>query len=156
MAMRSMRFRFVTILLLALSLACACAGGANAQSPPKAKNAWKSVPFAILHFNEEAPKSWNLYYSSKRGVLLLRLWKRYLLIDRNTQQVFDIDPDKVALKGEEEVEFTWDESTGQAAEITDWRERDIGSMHRLRFRFGEKGSYVDIQTPLKPNGTPLY
>lgn len=139
-----------------LAMACTFAGTAEAQSAPKAKNVWKSVPFAIVHYNDDAPKSWNLYFSAKRGVLLLRLWKRYLLIDRNTQKVFDIDPDKVVAKGEEEVEFAMDDPAGERADVTDWRERDIGYLHRLRFRFGEKGSYVDIQTPLKANGTPLY
>lgn len=140
-------------LALAATLFVAKAG---AQSPPKSKNAWKTVPFAIVHYNEDAPKSWNLYFSSKRGVLLLRLWKRYLLIDRNNQQVFDIDPQKVVAKDGENVEFSAGDSAGDAAEISDWRERDIGSLHRLRFRFGQNGSYVDIQTPLKANGTPLY
>ena len=129
---------------------------AGAQAPPKSKNVWKTVPFAIVRYNEDAPKSWNLYFSSKRGVLLLRLWKRYLLINRNTQEVFDVDPEKVTAKGEEEVEFTLDENSGQPADISDWKERDVGSLHRLRFRFGEKGNYLDIQTPLKANGTPLY
>jgi len=151
--MRTARSPFQSGLLFAVFSVCALAG---AQSPPKAKNVWKSVPFAIVHYNEDAPKSWNLYFSSKRGVLLLRLWKRYLLIDRNAQQVFDVDPEKVVAKGEDDVQFSMDENPGQAADITDWRERDIGSLHRLRFRFGEKGSYVDIQTPLRANGTPLY
>jgi hypothetical protein len=129
--------------------------GAQSTAPPKAKGEWKPVPFAIVHYNEEAPKSWNLYFSSKRGVLLLRLWKRYLLIDRNTQQVYDVDPEKIVAKGEE-IEFSAEDNASQPADITDWRERDIGTMHRLRFRFGEKGSYLDIQTPLKANGTPFY
>jgi hypothetical protein len=128
---------------------------AQSAAPPKAKGEWKPVPFAIVHYNEDAPKSWNLYFSSKRGVLLLRLWKRYLLIDRNTQQVFDVDPEKIVAKGDE-IEFSLEDNPSQPADITDWRERDIGSMHRLRFRFGEKGSYLDIQTPLKANGTPFY
>lgn len=150
---RSIRMAVFAALALAATLFVAKAG---AQSPPKSKNAWKTVPFAIVHYNEDAPKSWNLYFSSKRGVLLLRLWKRYLLIDRNNQQVFDIDPQKVVAKDGENVEFSAGDSAGDAAEISDWRERDIGSLHRLRFRFGQNGSYVDIQTPLKANGTPLY
>jgi hypothetical protein len=125
------------------------------QYAPKTKNLWKSVPFAIVRYNDDAPKSWNLYYSGKRGVLLLRLWKRYLLIDRNQQLVFDIDPEKVKEKGED-VEFTLETSSSDPADITDWRERDVGMLHRLRFRFGEKGNYLDIQTPLKANGDPLY
>ena len=128
---------------------------AQSTAPHKAKGEWKPVPFAIVHYNEEAPKSWNLYFSSKRGVLLLRLWKRYLLIDRNTQQVYDVDPERIVAKGEE-IEFSAEDNASQPADITDWRERDIRTMHRLRFRFGEKGSYLDIQTPLKANGTPFY
>jgi len=142
-------------LIFPTFLYCLVASFALAQAPPKEKNLWKSVPFAIVHYNEEAPKSWNLYYSSKRGILLLRLWKRYLLIDRNSQQVMDVDPDKIVVKGDD-IEFSIEENPGQFAEITDWKERDIGTLHRLRFRFGEKGNYLDIQTPLKPNGTPLY
>src|SRR5215813_4587660 len=91
----------VAVAALLLSLFCASAA---AQSAPKTKNLWKSVPFAIVHFNDDAPTSWNLYFSSKRGVLLLRLWKRYLLIDRNSQQAFDIDPGKIVTKGDD-VEF---------------------------------------------------
>src|SRR5262249_39561388 len=112
-----MYFRHRLSALLAASLFCLVFGGAKAQAPPKTKNLWKSVPFAIVHYNEDAPKSWNLYYSSKRGVLLLRLWKRYLLIDRNSQQVADIDPEKIVMKGED-IEFSMEENAGQTAEIS--------------------------------------
>src|SRR5229473_6744283 len=128
---------------------------ASPQSAPKTKNLWKSVPFAIVRYNDDAPKSWNLYYSGKRGVLLLRLWKRYLLIDRNQQLVFDIDPEKIKEKGED-IEFSLEADAGEPADISDWRERDVGMLHRLRFCFGQKGNYLDIQTPLKANGDPLY
>jgi len=128
---------------------------ASPQSAPKTKNLWKSVPFAIVRYNDDAPKSWNLYYSSKRGVLLLRLWKRYLLIDRNQQLVFDIDPEKIKEKGED-IEFSLEADAGDPADISDWRERDVGMLRRLRFRFGQKGNYLDIQTPLKANCDPLY
>jgi len=139
----------------AIVTAMGVSGVAAPQAPPKTKNLWKSVPFAIVRYNDDAPKSWNLYYSSKRGVLLLRLWKRYLLIDRNQQQVFDIDPQKVMEKGDD-VEFSMEANPGDPAGISDWRERDIGMLRRLRFRFGEKGNYLEVQTPLKANGDPLY
>jgi hypothetical protein len=125
------------------------------QTASKSRTTWKSVPFAIVHFNEDAPKSWNLYYSTKHGVLLLHLWKRFLLIDMKSQQVSDLDPEKVIARGDG-VEFSPEENPGQPAEITDWSERNIGSLHRIRFRFGEKGSVLDLQIPLKPNGTPAY
>ena len=153
--MKLFHCRFLVLLLAVTGLFLGAGDFARAQSPPKAKNLWKSVPFAIVRYNDGAPRSWNLYYSSKRGVLLLRLWKRYLLIDRNAQQVFDIDPDKIVAKGDD-IEFSPEENPGQPADISDWRERDVGNLRRLRFRFGEKGNYLDIQTPLRANGTPMY
>ncbi|HLZ13144.1 MAG TPA: hypothetical protein VKP58_11205 [Candidatus Acidoferrum sp.] len=153
--MNSRCIRFSALALCAAAVFVAGAAPGRAQSAPKTKNLWKSVPFAIVRYNDDAPKSWNLYYSGKRGVLLLRLWKRYLLIDRNQQLVFDIDPEKVKEKGDD-VEFLAEANTGDPADITDWRERDVGQLRRLRFRFGAKGNYLDIQTPLKANGEPLY
>ena len=68
---------------------------AATQSTTEKKQAWKPVAFAIVRFNDEAPKSWNIYHGEKRGVLLVRLWKRYMLIDVKQQEVYDVDPDKV-------------------------------------------------------------
>ena len=39
------------------------------------KNLWKPVGFAIVKFNDQAPKSWNIYHTEKKGLLLVRLWK---------------------------------------------------------------------------------
>ncbi len=153
--MNCLRVNLSAVVVCAAAVFVAGTSLGSAQSAPKAKNLWKSVPFAIVRYNDDAPKSWNLYYSGKRGVLLLRLWKRYLLIDRNQQLVYDIDPEKVTEKGEN-VEFSMDANPGDPADISDWRERDVGMLRRLRFRFGEKGNYLDIQTPLKANGDPLY
>src|SRR5258708_4346427 len=47
---------------------------------------WKPVQFAIVGFSEDAPKSWNIYHGEKRGVLLVRLWKRYMLVDVKEQE----------------------------------------------------------------------
>jgi hypothetical protein len=34
--------------------------------------------------------------------------------------------------------------------------RDIGSMERIKFRFGKTGNFLDIQIPLLINGNPAY
>ena len=41
-----------------------------------------------------------MYHGEKRGVLLVRLWKRYMLIDVKEQEVYDVDPTKVKAQGE--------------------------------------------------------
>jgi hypothetical protein len=131
------------------------AGGIWAQSSAERKILWKPVPFAIVRYNDEAPASWNLYHAEKSGLLLLRLWKRYLLIDRAEQEVYDIDPQKVTSQGEN---FEWSQADkpDEPIEISEWKQRDVGSMQRVRFRFGKTGHFLELQLPTLPNGKPAY
>jgi hypothetical protein len=127
-----------------------------AQSPPSGTKAvWKSVPFAILKYNDQAPKSWGMYHPEKRGLLLVRLWKRYLLINLNEQEVFDIDPLTVKQLGDN-VEWTVPQSPDTLVEISEWKQRDVGGVERIRFRFGKDGHFFEMQIPLRPDGKPLY
>jgi hypothetical protein len=119
------------------------------------KSVWKPVQFAILRFNDDAPASWNMYHGEKRGVLLVRLWKRYLLVDVNDQEVFEVDPTKVKAQGEN-VEWSPSDVADQPIETSDWKVRDAGPVERVRFRFGKNGSYLDIQLPMLPNRKPAY
>ena len=73
---------------------------ARSQSAEK-KLVWKSVAFAIVKFNDEAPKSWNIYHTEKKGLLLVHLWKRYLLVDMKEQEAYEIDPQTVKPHGED-------------------------------------------------------
>src|ERR1700732_1394827 len=65
------------------------------------KAVWKPVQFAIVRFNDDAPASWNIYHGEKRGVLLVRLWKRYMLVDVKEQEVYEVDPAKAEPPGRE-------------------------------------------------------
>jgi hypothetical protein len=148
----SKSLRLASALFFMMTLAHA----ACAQSPATANKAvWKSVPFAILKYNDEAPKSWGMYHTEKRGLLLVRLWKRYLLINLNEQEVFDIDPLTVKQQGEN-VEWTVPESPDTPVEISEWKQRDVGGVERIRFRFGKDGHFFEMQIPLRPDGKPLY
>ncbi len=142
-------------LAAAFCFAAISAGGAWAQSPVEKKILWKPVAFAIVRYNDEAPASWNLYHAERSGLLLLRLWKRYLLIDRAEQEVYDIDPQKVTPQGEN---FEWSpaDQPDEPIEISEWKQRDVGSMQRLRFRFGKTGHFLELQLPLLPTGKPAY
>src|SRR5271165_6560105 len=61
---------------------------------------WKTLPFAIVRYNDDAPKSWNVYRGDRKGIYLVRLWKRYLLVDTDSQSVFEIDPSKIKVAGD--------------------------------------------------------
>lgn len=128
----------------------------SAQAPESGKPAeWKSVSFAIVRYNDEAPQSWNIYHTSKRGVLLVKLWKRYLLVNIPDQQVFDIDPDTVKPQGEG-VEWSASDTPNEAIEIADWKERNVGPVQRVRFRLGKNGHILELQLPLRADGKPAY
>jgi len=145
-------FRFAAAFFLLMAFA----GELHSQSAPSGtKSVWKSVPFAILKYNDEAPKSWGMYHPERRGLLLVRLWKRYLLINLTEQEVFDIDPLTVKQQGNN-VEWTVPESPDNPVEISEWKQRDVGGVERIRFRFGKDGHFFEMQIPLRPDGKPLY
>src|SRR5713101_1135296 len=139
--------RMMRGLAVAFCFAAIIAGGVWAQSPAEKKILWKPVPFAIVRYNDEAPASWNIYHREKSGLLLVRLWKRYLLIDRAEQEVYDIDPQKVTAQGEN-VEWSPADQPDEPVEISEWKQRDVGSMQRLRFRLGKAGHFLELQLPL--------
>jgi hypothetical protein len=116
---------------------------------------WKSVSFAIVRFNDEAPASWNIYHTSKRGVLLVKLWKRYLLVNVPEHQVFDIDPRTVKPQGDG-VQWSTSDTPEEPLEITEWKDRNVGPVERLRFRLGKDGHILELQIPLRADGKPAY
>src|ERR1700756_73099 len=119
------------------------------------KPVWKSVEFAIVKFNDEAPKSWSMYHTEKKGLLLLRLWKRYLLVNVKEEEVYEIDPQAVKPAGAR-VEGSPPDSPGEPLEAPEWKTRDIGPMQQVSFRLGKGGSILQLQIPLKMNGQPAY
>jgi len=124
-------------------------------APPEKKAVWKSVQFAIVRFNDEAPKSWNIYHTEKRGILLVKLWKRFLLLDIKEQEVYEVDPQTVKPQGDS-VEWSMFDLPNDPIETSEWKARDVGLVQRIRFRFGKAGHFLEIQLPLKPDGKTAY
>src|SRR5215831_7618078 len=126
-----------------------------AQSSPPEKQRWKTVPFAIVRYNDDAPKSWNVYHAEKKGIYLVRLWKRYLLIDTTDQSAYEIDPGKVKVEGEN-AQLNSADIPKDPIETAEWKSRDTGPVLRHRFRFGQTGNFMELQIPLLPSGKPAY
>jgi hypothetical protein len=139
--------RLIAILLLAIF----------AASPIRAQNKpiWKPVEFAIVKIDDGPPKSWNMYHTDKRGVWLLRIWRRYLLIDVNQQEVYDIDPATITSQADN-VAWSPADKPSDPLDISEWKQRDVGSMGRLRFRLPKQGAVVELQIPLRPDGKSAY
>jgi hypothetical protein len=119
------------------------------------KAVWSPVQFAIVKFNDDAPKSWNMYHTDRKGLLLVRVWKRYLFVDLNDEEVYDIDPRKVVVKGDN-VEFSFGDVPDKPIETPEFRARSIGTLQRIRFRLGKDGHVLELQMPLGPTGRPIY
>ena len=144
------------LALFAVFCSAACALPLQAQSQSNEKKLqWKSVGFAIVKFNDEAPKSWNIYHTEKKGLLLVHLWKRYLLVDLKEQEAYEIDPQTVKPAGDN-VEWSITEKPDQPLETPEWKTRDVGSMERVRFRIGKNGYFLELQLPLLANGKTAY
>jgi hypothetical protein len=144
------------LALFAVFCSAACALPLQAQSQSNEKKLqWKSVGFAIVKFNDEAPKSWNIYHTEKKGLLLVHLWKRYLLVDLKEQEAYEIDPQTVKPAGDK-VEWSITEKPDQPLETPEWKTRDVGSMERVRFRIGKNGYFLELQLPLLANGKTAY
>jgi hypothetical protein len=119
------------------------------------KSVWKPVQFAILRYNDDSPAAWNIYHGEKRGVLLIHLWRRYLLVNVRDEEAYEVDPDKVKVQGDN-VEWSPSDISDQPIDTSEWKVRDIGTMERIKFRFGKSGNFLDIQIPLLINGKPAY
>jgi hypothetical protein len=145
-------FRFLAGSLLLLTVIATI----RAQAPtPSQKLTWKPVSFAIVKFNDEAPKSWNIYHTDKKGILLVRLWKRFLLVDMKEEEAFEIDPQTVKQTGDN-VEWSFADKPAEPIETPEWKSRDVGAVQRTWFRLGKNGHVLDLQIPLQVNGKPAF
>ncbi|HTP68813.1 MAG TPA: hypothetical protein VMJ35_07920 [Dongiaceae bacterium] len=147
-----------TLLFLALPAlprlqAQAQAPSATAASKPPLT--WNSVEFAIVRYNDNAPNTWNIYHSVKKGVFLVRIWKRYLLVKADDEEAYDIDPQTIKVHGNS-AEWSYANMPEKPIETPDWKARDIGPVTRIRFRLGKTGHFLELQIPLGPNGRPIY
>jgi len=68
--------RWLGLLVVAFS---ACGGRVAAQAPSEAakKLTWHTLEFAIVRYNDNAPNSWNIYHSEKKGCCWLPCWKGF-------------------------------------------------------------------------------
>jgi hypothetical protein len=143
-----------TVFLALLTAVFSCPVRAQTTETSKPVE-WKAVSFAIVRFNDEAPASWNIYHTSKRGVLLVKLWKRYLLVNVAEHQVFDIDPRTVKPQVDG-VQWSSSDVPEEPLEITEWKDRNVGPVQRIRFRLGKDGHILELQIPLRADGKPAY
>ncbi len=134
---------------IALSLPVAANGAAD-------KITWKPLDQAIISVDGKAPQFWNVYTGDKQNrLVLVQLWKRYLLVDRKEEAVYDIDPKKLAKK-DDGLEMSFYAKPEKPLALSEWSTKDMGVTLRLRFRLKPDGRLIELQLPHKPDLRGLY
>ncbi len=140
------------VILLLLGMHVPCFAKSNTDGK---KSTWHSIEFGIVKFNDKAPNSWNIYHGEKKGLLLVRLWKRYLFVDVAEEEVYDIDPRVITVEGDA-VEWSLADVPDKPIETPEFKERNVGMVDRIQFRLGKTGHMLELQIPMGPTGKPLY
>lgn len=127
-----------------------------AANGPADKIVWKPLNQAIISVDGKAPQFWNIYTGDKQNQrLLVQLWKRYLLVDRKEEAIYDIDPKTLAQKGDD-LELTRAAVPEKPLALADWSTKDMGMTLRVRFRLKPDGRLIELQLPHKPDLRGLY
>jgi hypothetical protein len=113
--------------------------------------AFKSIENALLRVNDAPPKDWEVYRTGKKNEpLLLQIGNRFLLLEINQHQVFELDPSKIEHKT---GELLWSPSDRPDKPLTtsDWTVDDIGAAFVVKVRLQSENALVDLQLPHPPN-----
>ncbi len=126
------------LVALAASFSLIAVAPVAAQTESGKKSTWHSIQFGIVKFNDVAPNSWNIYHGEKKGLLLVRLWKRYLFVDVEEEEVYDIDPQNIKVNGDT-VEWSLADVPDKPIDTPEFKERNVGLVDRVRFRLEKMG-----------------
>ncbi len=145
----------VAAMLFAMLLMTAPGAAGQSKTEGGSKSTWHSIEFGIVKFNDQAPNSWNIYHGPKKGLLLVRLWKRYLFVDVAEEEVYDIDPKNIKVSGDA-VEWSLSDVPDKPMQTPEFKERNVGLVQRIQFRLGKDGHLLELQIPLDVTGKPIY
>lgn len=160
--MRNLTASAVVYLLLILGAiggmgAAALTPGTSAFAPTTsafAKDkplAFKSIENALLRVNDAPPKDWEVYRTGKKNEpLLLQIGNRFLLLETNQHQVFELDPAKIEHKT---GELLWSPSDrpDKPLATSEWTVDDIGAAFVVKVKLQSENALVDLQLPHPPN-----
>jgi len=122
------------------------------------KIVWKPMERASLKINDKPQKIWNVYFVQKEKkelLLLVQVWRRYLLVNYRDREIYDIDPAKLERK---DKDLLWSEADKPAKPVPteDWLVRDVGPLKRIRVKLTAEDRVLEVQIPIQPDYRPFY
>jgi hypothetical protein len=114
---------------------------------------WKTVVSAILRVNDEGIKEWDVFQiETKDDRFLLQLADRFLLVDAQEKQVFELVP---ATVHRSDPDVLWDPADRPAKPLatSSWLVRDVGPAQRIKMHLDAEDRTLDLQIP-HPSSRP--
>lgn len=146
---------FATVAAVAITAALGLSAVCEARAAEKTID-WKPAEQAILRIDNHPVNNWNVFQDGKKTTpLLLKLAKRFLLIDSRAHKVFELDPTKLKRK---DGDLYWDTADlpDQPLKTTQWTVRDVGLAYRIRVHLVADKQTIDLQLPHPIDIRPLY
>jgi hypothetical protein len=117
------------------------------QAAATAPLVWKPVASAFLRVNDQGAKEWSVFQVEKKNDrFLLQLDDRFLLIDAQQKQVFDLSAAKIDRSGSDVL---WDPADKPARPLatSGWLVRNVGLAQRIKMRLDAEDRTLDLQIP---------
>lgn len=85
-------------------LACLSCGAVSSWPLGNAQSVeWKPVGLAVLSIDARPAKDWELFQPEEKQFFLVRIGRRFLLLDTRTQQAWELGPEQFRRQGEKLV-----------------------------------------------------
>lgn len=112
---------------------------------------WKAAYNAFLHVNDQPLKEWDAFQVEKKNDrFLVRLGERFLLIDVQQKQVFELVPATIERSGSD---ILWDPANRPEKPLatSNWLVRNVGEALRIKVRLDAEDHTLDLQLPHPPS-----
>ncbi len=110
----------------------------------------------MLKIDDRPVKLWELYRAEKKdSLLLLQLGSRFLLLDLDTREIFEL-PENSLTRVEKNLRLRSAEHSGKRLASSDWYFRDLGRARLVRARLSDEGRVLEIQLPQTPRHRNFY
>jgi hypothetical protein len=108
---------------------------------------WKIVDNAFLRVNDEGVKEWSAFQIEKKeDRFLIQLADRFLLIDAQQKQAFEIASADIQHNGSD---ILWDAAKKPSKPLatSGWLVRDVGFAQRIKMHLDAEDRTLDLQVP---------
>lgn len=112
---------------------------------------WKAALSAFLRVDDQPVKEWAAFQIKKKNDrFLLQLGGRFLLLDAQKKQVFEVAPATIERPGSD---LLWDPADRPAKPLatSNWVVRDVGVALQIKVRLDAEGRMLDLQLPHPPS-----